>query len=244
MGAKWSGKIEIDTTHLICTTPAGGLGGAGGSPVGNPRSTVGSVGGVAPIVLYQRAVQLSIPVLQPGWILACHTEQRCIFFLHSSFFFLLSSFILIPMFVMLCMMVPVSHHYLSASPPAPHERTPVAHKSSPSLSQSLKSLSLPAGARSQPGSAGTGTGAGAGPAPSSAPIAGVAGNAPTATATDEYTIPPPLHIFPRRYSTHDSGATLTMTSKESKRKSRLASMNKEFTFRFPIPSPTESTKYA
>lgn len=66
MKAKWSDKIEIDTTHFICTTPAA-------TPTGAEAS---GNAGAAPGVLYQRALQLSIPVLQPHWILACHTEKR------------------------------------------------------------------------------------------------------------------------------------------------------------------------
>jgi hypothetical protein len=66
MGAKWSDKIQIDTSHFVCTTPAATPSGAGAA-----RNTSG-----APGVQYQRALQLSIPVVQPHWILACHTEKR------------------------------------------------------------------------------------------------------------------------------------------------------------------------
>jgi hypothetical protein len=66
MKAKWSDKIQIDTTHFVCTTPAA-------TPGGSQPS--GSSGG-APGVEYQRALQLSIPVVQPHWILACHTEKK------------------------------------------------------------------------------------------------------------------------------------------------------------------------
>ena len=66
MRAKWSDKIQIDTTHFVCTTPAAASTGSQSS---------GSTGG-APGVEYQRALQLSIPVVQPHWILACHTEKR------------------------------------------------------------------------------------------------------------------------------------------------------------------------
>lgn len=66
MNAKWSDKIQIDTTHFVCTTPAATPTGAmaHGSPSG------------APGVEYQRALQLSIPVVQPQWILACLAEHR------------------------------------------------------------------------------------------------------------------------------------------------------------------------
>ena len=66
MNAKWSDKIQIDTTHFVCTTPAATAGGA---------QVTGSVIG-APGVEYQRALQLSIPVVQPHWILACHAERK------------------------------------------------------------------------------------------------------------------------------------------------------------------------
>ena len=66
MGAKWSDKIQIDTTHFVCTTPAATPSGA---------QATGSVSS-APGVEYQRALQLSIPVVQPHWILACHTEKK------------------------------------------------------------------------------------------------------------------------------------------------------------------------
>jgi hypothetical protein len=68
MRAKWSDKIQIDTTHFVCTTPAATPSGA---------QATGSVGG-APGVEYQRALQLSIPVVQPQWILACHTEKKSV----------------------------------------------------------------------------------------------------------------------------------------------------------------------
>jgi hypothetical protein len=58
MGAKWSNKIEIDTTHFVCETPAT----AGGT--------------AAPGVEYQRALQLSIPVVIPAWVFACHREKK------------------------------------------------------------------------------------------------------------------------------------------------------------------------
>ncbi|KAI1792524.1 hypothetical protein LXA43DRAFT_1093492 [Ganoderma leucocontextum] len=66
MGAKWSDKIQIDTTHFVCTTPAATPGGASAT-----NSIV-----TGPGVEYQKALQLSIPVVQPQWILACHTEKK------------------------------------------------------------------------------------------------------------------------------------------------------------------------
>lgn len=67
MRAKWSDKIQIDTTHFVCTTPAvtpSGASASGGNVSGGPG------------VEYQRALQLSIPVVQPQWILACLFEKK------------------------------------------------------------------------------------------------------------------------------------------------------------------------
>jgi hypothetical protein len=66
MRAKWSDKIQIDTTHFVCTTPA--VTPAGAQPAGGVAA--------APGAEYQRALQLSIPVVQPQWILACHSEKK------------------------------------------------------------------------------------------------------------------------------------------------------------------------
>ncbi|KAH7884223.1 hypothetical protein F5I97DRAFT_1929077 [Phlebopus sp. FC_14] len=63
MKAKWSDKIQIDTTHFVCTSPAV-------TPTGAHASGGNVVGG--PGVEYQRALQLSIPVVQPQWLLACY----------------------------------------------------------------------------------------------------------------------------------------------------------------------------
>lgn len=68
MRAKWSDKIQIDTTHFVCTTPATTPNGAQAS--GSP--------GTGPGVEYQRALQLSIPVVTPHWVLACHSEKKCV----------------------------------------------------------------------------------------------------------------------------------------------------------------------
>lgn len=80
MRAKWSDKIQIDTTHFVCTTPA--VTPTGAQPAGGVAA--------APGAEYQRALQLSIPVVQPQWILACHSEKK---------------------------MVPISGYYLGVTPP-------------------------------------------------------------------------------------------------------------------------------
>ncbi|KAG1823977.1 uncharacterized protein BJ212DRAFT_1327525 [Suillus subaureus] len=124
MRAKWSDKIQIDTTHFVCTTPAVTPSGAQ------------ATGGVsaAPGAEYQRALQLSIPVVQPQWILACHSEKK---------------------------MVPISGYYLGVTPPvnSSYSQRPqsMSQASLPSSSATHKSSasrqSLPAIRRSTPPSA-------------------------------------------------------------------------------------------
>ena len=70
MQAKWSDRIQIDTTHFVCTSPAA-------IPTG--AQTSGSIAS-APGVEYQRALQLSIPIVQPEWILACYAEKKWVAF--------------------------------------------------------------------------------------------------------------------------------------------------------------------
>ncbi|KDN51153.1 hypothetical protein RSAG8_00782, partial [Rhizoctonia solani AG-8 WAC10335] len=83
MKAKWSDKIQIDTTHFVCTTPAAAP--SSGQATGGPS------------VEYQKALQMSIPVVQPHWILACHTEKK---------------------------MVPISGYYLGTTPSTPMNAPP------------------------------------------------------------------------------------------------------------------------
>ena len=66
MKAKWSDRIQIDTTHFVCTTPAATPSGA--TVAGNATGGSG--------VEYQKALQLSIPVVQPQWVLACLQEKK------------------------------------------------------------------------------------------------------------------------------------------------------------------------
>ncbi|TFK43985.1 hypothetical protein BDQ12DRAFT_623298 [Crucibulum laeve] len=68
MKAKWSDTIQIDTTHFVCTAPA--VTEEGAKAVRNDA--------VVPGREYQRALQLSIPIVQPHWILACHTEKKMV----------------------------------------------------------------------------------------------------------------------------------------------------------------------
>ncbi|KAF8217902.1 hypothetical protein K438DRAFT_2006883 [Mycena galopus ATCC 62051] len=73
MKAKWSDKIQIDTTHFVCTTPAAATANPAAGPGGSPTRSP-----IAPGVEYQRALQLSIPIVQPHWIFACHTERKLV----------------------------------------------------------------------------------------------------------------------------------------------------------------------
>jgi chitin biosynthesis protein CHS5 len=73
MQAKWSDKIQIDTTHFVCTTPAAV------SSASQSSSNLSS----GPGVEYQRALQLSIPIVQPHWISACQAEKKCAFMVFS-----------------------------------------------------------------------------------------------------------------------------------------------------------------
>ncbi|KAH9911141.1 uncharacterized protein BXZ73DRAFT_108217 [Epithele typhae] len=59
-------NAKIDTTHFVCTTPAA-------TPTGaNVTNSIAT----GPGVEYQKALQLSIPVVQPQWILACHADKK------------------------------------------------------------------------------------------------------------------------------------------------------------------------
>ncbi|KAG2360082.1 hypothetical protein BDR07DRAFT_1336035 [Suillus spraguei] len=124
MRAKWSDKIQIDTTHFVCTTPA--VTPSGAQPAGGVAA--------APGAEYQRALQLSIPVVQPQWILACHSEKK---------------------------MVPISGYYLGVTPPAyagysqrPQSMSQASLPSSSAIHKNSASRqSLPAMRRSTPPSA-------------------------------------------------------------------------------------------
>ncbi|TFK69408.1 hypothetical protein BDN72DRAFT_878474 [Pluteus cervinus] len=113
MKAKWSDKIQIDTTHFVCTTPAATPSGAQVS--GNFPN--------APGVEYQRALQLSIPIVQPQWILACHGEKK---------------------------MIPIAAYYLGATPAAPMSAPPFARPQSMSQASLPRSPTSPAPPQNRP----------------------------------------------------------------------------------------------
>ncbi|KIJ13313.1 hypothetical protein PAXINDRAFT_170593, partial [Paxillus involutus ATCC 200175] len=126
MRAKWNDKIQIDTTHFVCTTPAmtpTGANASGGNVAGGPG------------VEYQRALQLSIPVVQPQWVLACLAEKK---------------------------MVPIAGFYLGVTPPShyhtqrPQSMSQASLPSSSSATNTHKTApnraSMPAPQRSAAGS--------------------------------------------------------------------------------------------
>ncbi|KAH7922568.1 hypothetical protein BV22DRAFT_1106543 [Leucogyrophana mollusca] len=114
MRAKWSDKIQIDTTHFVCTTPAV-------TPTG-AQASGGNIN-AGPGVEYQRALQLSIPVVQPQWILACHSEKR---------------------------MVPIAGFYLGVTPPNPSPYQRPQSMSQASLPQSASAHKNAASRMSMP----------------------------------------------------------------------------------------------
>ncbi|BGO89081.1 hypothetical protein NBRC10512v2_001028 [Rhodotorula toruloides] len=61
LGAKSDDKIQIDTTHFVATSSA-----SRSNPDGGPG------------VEYQKAVQLSIPIVTPEWLLACVTAKKLV----------------------------------------------------------------------------------------------------------------------------------------------------------------------
>ncbi|CDS00297.1 related to CHS5-chitin biosynthesis protein [Sporisorium scitamineum] len=64
MKAKWNDRIQIDTTHYICTDPR--------NP-GDVNAPQGSQGQG-----YTKAMQLSIPAVLPHWIFACHDQKKMV----------------------------------------------------------------------------------------------------------------------------------------------------------------------
>lgn len=65
MGAKASTRLQIDTTHYVCTSPR----------TRTPPGT-GSANGAGEGPTYRKALQLNIPVVRPEWIVACWEAKR------------------------------------------------------------------------------------------------------------------------------------------------------------------------
>lgn len=63
MGAKYSDKIQIDTTHFVCTSSRSRMEG---------NETTSQMKGAT----YTKASQLSIPIVMPHWIFACAEQKK------------------------------------------------------------------------------------------------------------------------------------------------------------------------
>lgn len=69
MGAKQSTKLQLETTHYICTSPrARATPGAASAPNGAQGGSEGPV--------YRKATHLNIPIVRPEWIVACHEQKK------------------------------------------------------------------------------------------------------------------------------------------------------------------------
>ncbi|KAF5366186.1 hypothetical protein D9758_005671 [Tetrapyrgos nigripes] len=202
MKAKWSDRIQIDTTHFVCTTPAATPNGA---------QVSGNASG-APGVEYQRALQLSIPVVTPHWILACHAERR---------------------------MMAIAPYYLGAEPPAgssTHSFRPQSMSqaslsrttSSPPVNGTARSPNSPSNRASMPPPARQPS---ASPPTSHSPFV----NQPPAAETI------PEEPSPRRDSSgsldSESEEVKLERSDSATRKRRSGTMNKDFKFPSPLNSP-------
>lgn len=77
MGARFSDKIQIDTTHFVCTHPRN----RADSPFeAHANDRTREMRGV----MFNKAMQLSIPVVLPHWIFACAEQKRCVLLLMNS----------------------------------------------------------------------------------------------------------------------------------------------------------------
>jgi hypothetical protein len=63
MKAKYSDKIQIDTTHYVCTTPRSKE---------DSNETASQMNGAT----FTKASQLSIPIVMPHWIYACAEQKK------------------------------------------------------------------------------------------------------------------------------------------------------------------------
>lgn len=67
MGAKASTKLQIDTTHYVCT-----------SPRARNNASTGPANGAGEGPTYRKALQLNIPVVRPEWIVACWEAKKMV----------------------------------------------------------------------------------------------------------------------------------------------------------------------
>ncbi|KAF7343242.1 Chitin biosynthesis protein CHS5 [Mycena venus] len=210
MKAKWSDKIQIDTTHFVCTTHASKEG------VSKEESGSGSPLSGAPGVEYQRALQLSIPVVQPHWIFACHTERK---------------------------LVSIAAYNLGATPPTPALTTRPHSMSQASIPRSPTSpaaggpgsrQSMPPLARRDPGA----------PSPPAAQASSFVNAAPSsATPPLEPTPEEGRGSTSKDDGETEEDAEEREARRRSvmeKRMSRTGTMNREFKFPTPVSSPVVS----
>ncbi|EJU06632.1 hypothetical protein DACRYDRAFT_113291 [Dacryopinax primogenitus] len=216
MGAKWSDRIQIDTSHFVCTTPA----------ALTPASASAASG---PGVEYQRALQASIPIVQPQWIIACYSEKK---------------------------MVPISGYYLGASPSAPVSSPPFARPTS-DHSGSVGSAGSPSRRESLP-SVGSAlahhNGPDRGPTPSPETLARRGGikEDEEVVRNEDAAGHPPAHA-PETHEGTANGHSRAAEGEDIVRsmspsgRPRNGTMNKEFKFpspvqdkSFPLPVPTPS----
>ncbi|KAG8968317.1 Chitin synthase, class 5 [Tulasnella sp. 419] len=216
MKAKWSDKVQIDTTHFVCTTPAATPSGA--QATGNVSN--------APGVEYQKALQASIPIVQPQWILACHREHK---------------------------MVPISQYYLGASSSAGLQSAPFVRPSSNKLANT--SLSSVSGTQSPPTSSQFVNQSGQPPRSPESRARAVEGEyghghtdstgskSPPAIRTSQSQQSAPAEIAVT--SADDSEQSMSPVSPEDSSRSgkpprrRNGTMQRDF--KFPGPSPTSTT---
>ena len=61
LGARWSNQIQLETTHLVCSVSPG--------PTEEQQ-----------MKLYEKAEQLTLPIIQPHWLFACSDKKRYVDF--------------------------------------------------------------------------------------------------------------------------------------------------------------------
>ena len=59
LGARWSTQIQLETTHLLC------------SMLPDPSNA-------EQMRLYEKAEQLTLPIIQPHWLFACESKKRMV----------------------------------------------------------------------------------------------------------------------------------------------------------------------
>lgn len=77
MNAKWTETLEIDTTHFVCQSAGPAENNYRQAHAGICREITSTDRiHVSPSAEYQKAIQLSLPIVQPQWALACLIEKK------------------------------------------------------------------------------------------------------------------------------------------------------------------------